>query len=500
MLTISRKRIYKNHKEDLWKNFSGDEGPHTEQLTKRNLIRYSENFILESGLFGPGARILVGVSGGPDSMALLSILAEMRPRWGLDLLVLHCHHGLRKEADEEEALVRSWAKKWNCPFFRRKLPVRAFQKQSGRSLQEAARELRYQAFSQVAKQKKAGLVALAHTADDQAEEFLIGLIRGAGLGGLAGMPVKRGQFIRPLLRVYRSDVYNYLEMEKIPFREDPSNRDFRYLRSRVRYHLLPELKKYSPNILAQLNQTTQLLQKDEEYLQRNTEQIAAELISPSGDSLCIPRHSLAALPQALGSRLIQKALALGLGHLRQVRAVHILSILEGARKSGKQGQIPLPQGWAARWDNTMIQLGPAGQETPPLKPFSYIISKAQEVYIQETGDRISFRRKKYSPKSPLLPKNRQVARVDLKKISWPLLIRNTQPGDRIRPLGLEGSKKVSRFFMDRKLPRALRPRIPLIFSEGEIVWVAGMEIGRAFKVEPQSRWILEIEYHPTLPR
>lgn len=470
-----------------------------EQLKKIDLTRYVETFIRENNLLESGARILVGVSGGPDSMALLSILTELRPRWDLDLIVLHCHHGLRKEADEEEALVRKWAKKWNCPFSRRNLQVRAFQKRSGRSIQDAARELRYQAFSDVAKQKKAASVALAHTADDQAEEFLIGLIRGAGLGGLAGMPVKRGLFIRPLLRVFRSEIYSYLETRKISFREDPSNRDFRYLRSRVRHHLLPELKKYSPNIPAQLNQTTQLLQKDEEYLQRKTEQIAVELISPSGDSLCIPRRSLAELPQALGSRLIQKALTLGLGHLRQVRAVHILTILEAARTSGNQGQIPLPEGWSARWDDTLIRLGPAGQEAPPLKPFAYEISRVQEVFIQETGDRIFFRRKKYSQKSTLPLNNRLLARVDLQKISWPLLIRNTQPGDRISPLGLEGSKKVSRLLIDRKVPRATRPRLPLVFSREEIVWIAGMEIGQAFKLGPQSRWILEIEYLPAPP-
>ncbi len=302
-----------------------------------DLLPLMEKVIKESELFEPGARIIIGVSGGPDSMALLSLLVELRPHWDLDLMVLHCHHGLRAAADEEEALVKVWAKKWGCPFLSRKLPVKDFQRESGMSLQEAARELRYRTFLELAEVKKADRVALAHTANDQAEEVLIGLIRGAGLGGLAGIPVKRGPFIRPLIRIYRTEILNYLTIKTIPFKEDLSNRDFRYLRARVRHHLLPELKKYSPNIIAQLNQTAGLLQKDEEYLQEKVDQLSETVFSYSGQGTSIRRSSLADLPQALSSRLIQKAVLNSVGRLRHIRAVHILSIIAAAQGSRKPG-------------------------------------------------------------------------------------------------------------------------------------------------------------------
>ncbi|MBA4393811.1 MAG: tRNA lysidine(34) synthetase TilS, partial [Desulfobacca sp.] len=147
-----------------------------------------EKVIKTYGLFDPGARILIGVSGGPDSMALLSLLSELRPKWALELMVLYCHHGLRLAADEEESFVRDWSRNLDCLFFSRRLPVREYQKETGKSLQEAARELRYRAFAELIKQKAINRVALAHTANDQAEEVLIGLIRGTGLGGLIGMP------------------------------------------------------------------------------------------------------------------------------------------------------------------------------------------------------------------------------------------------------------------------------------------------------------------------
>lgn len=461
---------------------------------KPNFLKQVTSFIKEKGLFESGSRILVGVSGGPDSMALLSLLTELRPQWDLTLMVLYCHHGLRPAADEEESFVRAWSKKWACSFFSRKLPVREFQKKTGRSLEDSARELRYEAFFDYGGRKKADRLALAHTADDQAEEVLISLIRGAGLGGLAGMAVKRGQIIRPLIRTYRQEVLDYLAFKKIPFKEDASNRDLRFLRARVRHHLLPELKKYSPQIMAQLNQTAGLLQKDEEYLQEKIDQLAGDLLSFSKTTASFPRLDLAALPQALGSRLIQKALAKGKGHLRHVRAVHLLTILKAVQGNRLKGRISLPDGWAAQWDRDSIKILPVVNDPKPVPPFSYEIERPRVVHIQETGESVSFRKVKASRESFKPPGHKTLASVDFDKVAWPLVIRNVRPGDRFQPLGLRGSKKVSRFFIDRKVPADLRSRIPLVFSRGEIVWIAGMEIGQAFCLDLDSTIGLEIIY------
>ncbi len=445
-------------------------------------------------MFDPGARILIGVSGGPDSMALFSLLTGLRHKWDLDLSVLYCHHGLRAAADQEEVFVRTWAKELGCPFFSRKLPVREFQKKTGKSLQEAARELRYQALGDYVKQENMDRVALAHTANDQAEEVLIGLIRGAGLGGLAGMPVFRGPFIRPLIRTYRREILDYLADQNISYQEDASNRDFRYLRARVRHHLLPELKKYSPNIIGQLNQTAMLLQKDEAYLQEKAEELSQGVISFSGKTATLNRPALAAHPQALSSRLIQKALLKGLGYLRHVRAFHILSILKAAQGRGEKGRISLPDGWSAQWDREKIEILSHVPDQNPNGPFSYEIESPQEVLIRETGEFISFKKIKASSKFFKPSPNRNLARVDFKKLAWPLVIRNSRPGDRFQPLGMKGTKKVGRFFIDRKVPQALRSHIPLVFSKGEIVWVGGLEIGQPFCLDLETTQVMEIIY------
>jgi tRNA(Ile)-lysidine synthase len=468
-----------------------------EKNKRSHLLPSVESFIKEFRLFDPGARILIGVSGGPDSMALLGLLTELRPKWGLELMVLYCHHGLRTAADEEEAFVRSWSEAFNCPFFSRRLPVREHKIRYKRSLQEAARELRYQAFQDQLQEQKADLLALAHTADDQAEECLISLIRGAGLGGLAGMPVKRGPFIRPLLRTFRREILDYLTLKDIPFKEDRSNRDFRYLRARVRHHLLPELKKYSPGISAQLNQTVGLLQKDEEYLREQADLAADKVISFSGRTARLKRPLLAALPQALSSRLIQKALIDSLGDLRHIRGVHILSLLKAARGTPIRGRIILPGGWEARWDREEIKILPSIADPLLVPPFSYEISNPGDVFIRETGETIRFREISCPVPLDSYPKEKNRAWVDGDKLTWPLVIRNLRPGDRFRPLGLGGSKKVSRYLMDRKVPRALRAGLPLVLSRGEIVWIAGMDLGQSFCLGSHSRRVLELEHRKT---
>lgn len=425
-------------------------------------------------------------------MALLVLLSDLGLHWDLDLKVLYCHHGLRVAADEEAAFVRTWARKKGCSFFTRKLAVREFQKERGMSLQEAARELRYRAFEEVLNSEKADRVALAHTANDQAEEVLIGLIRGAGLGGVAGMAMARGLIIRPLLRTYRPEILHYLAVNHIPYLEDASNQDLRYLRARVRHQLLPELIHYSPNIVAQLNRTADLLGKDEEYLQKMTDQTAPGLLTFSGSSAFLDREKLGGLPQALASRIIQRVIRMGRGHLRHIRAVHILTILRAARGLKEKGRIPLPDGWAAQWDRDMIAILPAGPDPKPADPFYYEIEKPQEVFLKEIGEWLSFRKvRAIAPFPQATDQNRQIW-VDFEKVTWPLVIRNVRPGDRFQPLGLIGSKKVNRFLMDRKVPRDFRSRIPLVFSGGEMVCIPGLAIGHPFCLGSQSTQALEI--------
>lgn len=465
-----------------------------EEKKRNGLVYFLEAFIRETSLFEKGAEILVGVSGGPDSMALLALLEELRPRWGLHLHVLHCHHGLRPEAEEEAEFVRRWAAHWGLPFSLVRLPVQAFRRAAKRSLQDAARELRYQAFWDTAQAVGAEHIALGHTADDQAEEVLIGLIRGAGLGGLAAMPLRRGPFIRPLLGVYRSEILAYLHQRNIPYCLDPSNQDLHYLRARVRHHLIPELKKYSPNIVRQLNKTSRLLQADEAFLQEKAREWAAEILHRNERGVELQRQKLAALPQALASRILLQAILSAKGDLRRVGTAHLAALWKMVRGAAKTARLSLPGGWTAVVNEDRLILLPKESISAQPSSFIYEVPGPGTLLIGESGDRLHFREKKGPfplPKGALPP---NTAWVDGEKIAWPLIVRTLRPGDRFTPWRGVGTKKVARFMMDRKIPREQRLRIPLVLCRGEVVWVAGQEIDRKFGLSPESSNILEMEY------
>jgi tRNA(Ile)-lysidine synthase len=468
-------------------------------MKKPELYRTIEKVIRTYRLFDPGAKILIGVSGGPDSMALLSLLAELRPVWNLTLTACYCHHGLRPAANEEASFVADWAGRLGCAFVSQRLSLPLFLKKGGWSVQEAARVLRYQAFLDQMQNRQADRVALGHTADDLGEEVLIGLIRGAGLGGLAGIPIRRQAFVRPLLKTTREEILQYLREKNIPFKEDASNRDGRYLRARIRHHLLPELTRYSPNIMAQLNRTAWILREDEAFLQQCVHQEEKKVALYRGPSVRFLRNKLAALPQAISSRLIQKALLEIRGDLRKISSVHLLSILRAAGSSSRKGRLPLPSGWEAWWNDKEIGLRPVSSIPPRIGSFLYRLDGPGKVLIKESNTLLIFKKVTILPGNSFIDRNPSRARVDLQKISWPLLIRNLEPGDRFQPLGLKGSKKVHRFLMDRKVPEALRSGIPLVLSEGRVVWVAGMALSQPFALDHGSRSALEMECRITHP-
>jgi tRNA(Ile)-lysidine synthase len=461
---------------------------------KPSLTVAVNRFIENNRLFGPGSRIIVGVSGGPDSMALFSILNELRRAWDLDLSALYCHHGLRQAADREADFVRTWAGLWGCAFSTSKVDVQAFQQENKLSLQEAARELRYRVFRSFLVIQKADHVALAHTANDQAEEVLIGLIRGAGLGGLAGIPLQREGYIRPLLATYRLEILAYLAERNIPYLEDESNRDRRFLRARVRHQLLPELEKFSPKIITQLNRTSDLLRKDEAFLQEKTERIMAQVGEPLEAGVQFSRKRLKKIPPAILSRLFQKALFQVKGDLRSIGSAHLLSLVNAVCGPAIQGRLDLPGGVQASWDRDRIILRPVFSVPPPPNPFSRQVDGPGTITILEIGAEISFEKVGIDPRTVKKSGDKQQVLVDWEKIQWPLLVRNVQAGDRFQPLGLRGSKKVNRFFMDRKIARSRREQIPILISGGEIVWIVGLEIGDRFALSDQSQQALRLKF------
>lgn len=308
-----------------------------------SLEQLTLNRIRGDRLLGPGDSVLVvGVSGGPDSVALLHVLAGLRRELGISLVAVHVVHGLRPlESEAEVNLVRALAQQVGTGCEIVSVPVREHARASKLSLEHAARELRYEALRRVAAACGAGVIAVAHTADDQVEEILIRLLRGGGRMALSGMRTRRADLIRPFLHIEKTRILEYLRDKSIRYSDDSTNADLRYLRNRVRHRLLPYLEEHFDRGVRQaLRKTADCLAEDESLLAALTDQAIPEVVSQSGPGekgapirLELKRAALVGKPMALQRRIIEKLLWQVGG---RASYPHILKVLDAAR-NGKTG-------------------------------------------------------------------------------------------------------------------------------------------------------------------
>jgi tRNA(Ile)-lysidine synthase len=355
--------------------------------------------IAAHALLERGDHVLVAVSGGPDSMALLHVLWEARERLGVSLEVAAVDHGLRAGAAAEIDLVRERAAALELPFSVLGVEVR---REPGRaSLQDAARRARLEALARLAVEHGAGRVALGHQADDQAETILFRVLRGTGLRGLAGIPHRRDPFVRPLLDVRRVEILRYLARRSIPFATDPSNADPRFTRARIRHRVLPLLAEENPRV-------------------------AEALI-------------------ALGQR---------------------------SRYAGAP-EIAVEIAPAARWATVIDPPDPLRIDGPGTYPWAEGLLSVQE----------------------LPPVAAQGGEFDADRLGWPLVARPRQPGDRMRPRGGVGSRKLSDLMIDAKIARAARDALPIVTAaDGAVLWVPGLRPAEAGRPSKTTRRLLRIEF------
>ena len=455
-----------------------------------SFLRQVNQTILRHALIASGDRILIGVSGGPDSMALLHALWELREDWKISLIVCYLNHGLRPEAEEEESFVGKAAGTLGIPFLAGKADVRALRKEKRLSLQEAAREARYAFLQETARACRADKIALGHTADDQAELVLMRLLRGSGSRGLAGIPPQRGHlFIRPLIGVWRNDVEFFLHEKKISFRDDPSNRSSRFLRNRIRHELLPLLENYNPRIRPILVQMADRFRLEEEYWQILVqEKFPAVVRGQKKGSLDLDIRALEECPLPLRLHLYRQAVEQILGHLRRFSFPHFMAMEKLSRNPEPNKEIRLPCGILAakRYQVLKISLG-----EEKAVDFVRPVPGPGVVEIPEIGRQMRFSIHRRSGEEKF--GDSSVAFLDGEHIHFPLLLRSLRPGDRFQPLGMDGEKKVKDFFIDLKIPLSRRRRIPLLFSQDQLLWIAGLRIDHRFRLTPQTRQVLKAE-------
>lgn len=471
------------------------------------LLNQVQGTLIEHAMLATGDRVLVGVSGGPDSMALLHLLGRIAPRWNLTLGVAHLNHCLRGAASDSDAeAVRRTAAALDYPYHAGRARVMRVKRKLGLSLEEAARRVRYAFFNKVMVSAGYTKLALGHHMDDNAEQVLLALLRGTGPRGLSGIaPMRENRIIRPLIASRRSQIEAYIHNAGISCVRDASNTDTRFLRNRIRCDLMPLLAaSYNPRIVERLNGLADVMRTEEAWMKGVVgEQYRQAVLDRSKDSFVLAVQALRTAPTALSRRMIRMALEVLVGNLRRIELVHVQSVQRLVDGSGDRKEIHLPGGIRVRRsrDRLVLSLEPGRRscrkaaspkkEAPPTTldgPFP------KTVEIAEMGLGLHL--------SPCtcqeLPawKNTGPERVylDADRLNLPLTIRSVRPGDRFAPLGAGGSQKLKKFFVDHRIPRDDRANAAVIADTQGIVWLVGQRIDERVKVTPRTTRVLSIEF------
>ncbi len=466
-----------------------------------HLVTRVKEYVLAEGLFTPGDRVLVAVSGGPDSVALLSILHRLQHDLGLTLGVGHFDHGLRgRESQKDAAFVTQLAKQLNLPCHGGTGDVRDHAEQGKISRQMAARRLRLEFLREICHLQGYQKIALGHTADDQVELFFLRLLRGAGPEGLKGMwPLTPTGLVRPLLAVGKQVLLAWLKQENLAYREDASNLSTVYLRNRVRLHLLPHLaEQYNPRLPAAIWRLMALLQDEERLLAAEMNQQVSGLIQrPAPDLLILKLPQL--LPAAPAFQ--RRALRYALGEFRRdqdITSAQTAALLALARGAKSGGLVDCRDCLVARAGSELHFLKPlpaSSQETLTLP------SPSSDRPVSVLSPAGWHWRLALLPRVQTQPPPSDPWRVwlDADRLALPLAVRHFLPGDRFHPLGAPGPRKLQDFLVDCKVPRWLRPFLPLVTAAGHIIWLPGLRIADPVKITTASLNVLEITLQPAGP-
>jgi len=472
-------------------------------------VRVLEKTVRRRDLLERGDRVLVAVSGGPDSVALLRGLIELRSRYDLSLTVGHFNHGLRAAAsDADERFVAELALEAGLELRTGRMPT-ASVRSRGRSLEDWCREHRYAFLDETAREIQAGKIALGHHRRDQAETVLMNLLRGSGIEGLKGiLPIRDGRYIRPLLDMDPADIGAFLESRSLSFRIDASNRDLRHLRNRIRHDLLPRLETdYNPAVVRGITRLAEIAGRENDFMESVLPEAyvrAGGREGQGGIRFDIP--AFLTLHEAIQNRLILQVVrrlagtpsGLTHAHIRLVR-----NLIEGCGHA----EVHLAGGITATRSYDRLSFQRIADVPPPASRAQRRPSRLRRkaanleagfrfnvpvpgVLTIAPGCRLRF---EVADVTRPVPAGREIACLDYERIRFPLVCRSVRTGDRIQPLGMAGTKRVRRLLIDAKVPFDERERIPLLVDEGGVLWVAGMCLSERARVSDKTQTVLKVE-------
>lgn len=457
-------------------------------------------FINENCLLSGQGRLVVAVSGGPDSICLLHILVKLREILGLELHIAHLDHQLRGDDSRADArYVSRLAEELGIPATIEQRDVKTYQAEYHTSLEEAAREVRYSFLSQVAESTGAAHTAVGHTADDQVETVLMHLVRGTGTRGLRGLqpstlfhfPGSSLTVIRPLLAVTRQDVLDYCKHYKLKPRTDISNLSLSPLRNRIRHQLIPLLQTYNPRVNEALLRMTGIINDDLSFLDSESNNLWNKVADRQNDIIFLDKTIFLELSPAIQRTILRRAMENLLNNIKDIEARHIESIMNALDKpAGKR--LDLPRGMVFTIEYDRYLLGPDISTSSPFPPLKdeYALNIPGETVF--SGWRVTaslINREQMTDKE-----NNFTAFFDIDSTGRQMTVRSRREGDRFQPLGMNNSKKLGEFMIDTKIPGTWREHIPIVCSPQHILWVVGWRIDNRVKVSADTSHILRLEF------
>ena len=488
----------------------------------KDLYRRVLETIGRHAMIRPGDRIGIGVSGGADSVAMLRIFAELRTQLGIAVLVLHFHHQLRgTAADEDEHFVKALAEEFHFEFESGRADVAGKAGLHGWNIEDAARRLRYQFFASVAEARGLNRVAVAHTANDQAETVLSHLLRGTGLTGLAGIYPVAGLTIRPLLELGREELREFLSDLRQPWREDATNQDTSRMRARIRHHLIPLLlRDFDPAAVTRLSRLAMHARVDETFWRSvEDERFKALVIRESSVAISLSvTDLLSPLPllipadrsaggepgsssistMALTRRLVRRIFAELRGSREQLTSRHIDCVIDLATKSQSGARIDLPGVCVERiferlcFRNVSAALDAARgiEKTRRNSDFAYTVSRpgrleSASIVVTEIHRRFYLKMVDWPPAASDTVMG--WGALDFDRVQWPLVLRNWRPGDSYRPHGSRHVRKLKRLLLESRVPQSARGSWPVLTSEGKVIWASGYPVAEELAPHPGTQ-------------
>lgn len=453
-----------------------------------------------------GDSVLVAVSGGADSMALLHALIRLRGEFSLKLSVCHLNHNLRGASSRRDmSFVKGAARALKIPFIGKTLPKRALGKRRGESLQAEARRARYSFFEEAARKAKADKTALGHTLDDQAETVLMRLMKGAGPEGLSGIPPVRDRFIRPLIETERAEIENFLRGEGAGYVTDQTNLKSEYLRNDIRLNLIPFIeRRYNPNIKATLARVSSTLRETDSFLESESGKAYLKALKrgrggggggggEGGEGrVVLDRARLRRLHPALLKMVFLRAASV-LGKRAQLTGSHIGLFVNLVKGGEPAGVLRLPGPLFAKREYDRLIISSASPEGK--LPGRFDVKLKVPGKVRAGAGYVKATLIKRSPKTiGMLKGGPFAAYFDYRGLKTPLRVRSTRPGDRIVPFGMKGHKKLKEVLIEAKVPREVRRLVPVLTSGGTVLWAAGLKRSDLCRVTGSTGEILKVEY------